>query len=370
MELLDQRFFQTLNYSAVSEDSASERRALTLKAGDRVLALTGSGVRALDLLADGPGEVVALDCNPAQTALLNLMVAAVARWDRAECAAFLGAAPMAPAERRARFAALAAALPVAARTYWATRGEAIGRGVFYAGRWEAYLRFLAGPLQFVRPRRLRALFEAPAAEAQTALWPGWDTPGWRVFLRMLGQRWLWRTFLPEPGIAVVPPGFDIAAYIIARFRHAGAHLWLRRSPFAWMLFRGRMELAEAVPAFLEAEHFNLVKARLDRLQPVTAPLAEYLAAAPPASFDAFSLSDFGSYLAPAAHAGHWALLHRAARPGARLLERQFLTHHEPGPPRHGRRFLRDTHLEADLGNTDNAFLYRFTAGTFTEGAAA
>ena len=57
-------------------------------------AIAAAGDNVLALLQDGPARIVAVDVNPAQTALLQLKMTAIARLaDPARVAGFLGAVP-------------------------------------------------------------------------------------------------------------------------------------------------------------------------------------------------------------------------------------------------------------------------------------
>src|SRR3989304_5355490 len=68
------------------------REALRVPYGGQVLAIAAAGDNAIGLLLDDPARVVAVDVNPAQTALTELKLAALRELgDRA--AAFLGAQP-------------------------------------------------------------------------------------------------------------------------------------------------------------------------------------------------------------------------------------------------------------------------------------
>ena len=79
------------NFTSTNEDGETERAALS--GCRRILCLTGTGTRVLDLLGLGADEIVALDANRVQNALLALKMAAIARLDRDDCLAFLGIAP-------------------------------------------------------------------------------------------------------------------------------------------------------------------------------------------------------------------------------------------------------------------------------------
>ncbi|MCU0882928.1 MAG: BtaA family protein, partial [Hyphomonadaceae bacterium] len=70
-------FATSLNFTSANEDGATELAALASVAGDRVLCLTASGTRPLDLLLGDASQIVALDMNPAQNRLLALKIAAI-----------------------------------------------------------------------------------------------------------------------------------------------------------------------------------------------------------------------------------------------------------------------------------------------------
>ena len=68
-------FFEALDFTSSNEDGRSELTALA--GARRILCLTASGTRPLDLLLSDATEIVALDLNPVQNALLDLKVAAI-----------------------------------------------------------------------------------------------------------------------------------------------------------------------------------------------------------------------------------------------------------------------------------------------------
>ena len=64
-------FMTTLNYASCNEDWRSEWDALEIKPNDRVLCITGSGDRPLNLLLQNPKDVIAMDLNPIQNNLAS-----------------------------------------------------------------------------------------------------------------------------------------------------------------------------------------------------------------------------------------------------------------------------------------------------------
>ena len=340
-------------YSACNEDTASEIAALR-PAGKRVLCITASGSRAFDMLLADPAEVVAIDQNPAQTALAELFAEA---YRRLAYPAFCGLAGLRDDARRGKvFEALLPALSAPSRAFWERNRTLAKDGLLYCGRWESFLRRFtrwAG----ARRRALAARLLATATPAeQWALWQSeWDDWQWRLFLRALAVRPLWRYGLREPGIAFVPRDFDMAGYARARFEHAARELHLARLPFAWLLLTGAYR-QDVLPPYLTEQGHALVRERIGRLSLRTESLQDAIAKAD--GFDAASLSDYSSYCDVDVQHTVWRDLARGLKAGARVCERKFFN--KTGmelPVAFG--FAREPQLEQRLNDSDGAWFYSF-----------
>ena len=342
-------------YSACNEDGASEIAALQPQ-GKRVLCITASGSRAFDLLLADPAHVLAIDQNPAQTALAELFVAAYRQLDYADFAALAG---LREDPRRGHLLdQLLPSLSPEARMFWQANRTLAAGGLVYCGKWESFLRRFkrwAGPR---RQRLARQLLACPTREAQWELWQDkWDDWQWRLFLRALALRWLWRHVLKEPGIDFIPPEFDMTRYARERFDHAARHLHLGTTPFAWLLLNGAYR-ADVLPPYLTEAGHGLIRQRLDRLTLGSASLQQTLAEAAQDAFDAVSLSDYSSYCDLAEQQRVWADLRRILAPGGRVCERKFFNKTGMAVPQeHG--FTRDAALEARLDGDDGAWFYTF-----------
>lgn len=342
-------------YSACNEDAASEIAALEPQ-GKRVLCITASGSRAFDLLLADPAHVLAIDQNPAQTALAELFVAAYRSLDYPAFAALAGLRD--DPGRLELLDSLLDQLSPPARAFWQRNRSLAGQGLLYCGKWEGFLRRFK---HWAGPRRQRLAAQLLACESraeQWALWQSeWDDWQWALFLRALALRPLWRWVLKEPGIAFIPRHFDMALYARLRFDHAARELPLGQLPFAWLLLSGGYDPAVLPPYLTEAGH-GLIRQRLDRLTLGSASLQETIAGAAPGAFDAVSLSDYSSYCDLAEQQRVWADLARALAPGGRVCERKFFNKTGMDVPlAHG--FARDDLLEARLDNSDGAWFYTF-----------
>jgi S-adenosylmethionine-diacylglycerol 3-amino-3-carboxypropyl transferase len=342
-------------YSASNEDGRSEIEALD-PAGRRVLCITASGSRTFDLLSADPASIISVDQNPAQTALAELLAEGYRRLPYPRFAAFVGLNEGHAPEPELN--AMIAALSLPSRAFWQRNMGLIERGLVYAGRWEGFLRTMHG-LAGRRRRALAAeLLAANSLDEQYALWrEKWDDRGWRMLLRLLSVRWLWRYVAREPGIAFVAPDFDIAGYVAARFDHAAQHSLFRDSPFAWLMLHGCYP-PDKRPDYFSEERYAEIAAQVDRVRFVTASVQDYLRTAPAEAFDAASLSDYSSYCDGDVQRALWQDLSRVMRSGGRVCERKFFNKTGTGLPEETG-FMRNHALEDALYAQDRAFFYSF-----------
>jgi S-adenosylmethionine-diacylglycerol 3-amino-3-carboxypropyl transferase len=351
-------FFEHINYAASHEDGRSELHALQLNERSRVLCITGSGSRALDLLVAAPREVVAVDFNPAQTYLLELKLAALQSFAYADAAAFIGLTP--GGERMAQYGTLRVRLGETARAFWDRNTRLIGRGVLYAGRWERFLRLMVGPAAWARRGLIARVFACQSVDEQRTLWLGeWNTPGWDRYLQLLANRFLWTRVVREPGMRHIPKELDIVRCIRERFDRAAGSYLFRDSAWAWLVFKGYLSPDGPLPPHLAPQHHDLLAAHAAHVTPVTASLLDYVQRPGLKRFTAFSLSDFGSYADDATYAATYAALRTVAEPAARVCERQFLVPRDPSQLG----LSRDVALERELPGRDHSVVYDFAAGT-------
>jgi S-adenosylmethionine-diacylglycerol 3-amino-3-carboxypropyl transferase len=360
-------FATKVNYSSSNEDSGSELKALALGPRDRVLCITGSGARSLDLLTAGPASIVSIDFNPCQTHLLELKMKAMAALDYEGYVAFLGLVPS--GGREDAYRRIRPGLTAEARAFWDARAGMIRRGVLYEGGWEKYFRGLALAVGLARNGLREALFASPTLDRQARLWDeAWDGPAWRLFLGSVSGRTVWRTTFGDPGFyAYVPPEFPVVRYIAEKFRAAARNVLLRRSHYAELLFFGHYRAA--LPPYLRRECFDVIRDRLGRIQPETAPLGDYLEGWASGAFDAFSLSDFASYTDRREYDRIWKGVLRASAPGARVCERQYLVKRTLPAFARGA-VVRDSALEADLEARDASLFFSFVAAKVKENGHA
>ena len=356
---MNQSFFNSLNYAAAHEDGRSELRALRPGPGDRVICITGSGARPLDMLLGDPTEVIAVDINPAQNALLELKIAAIQHFSHADCLGFLGVLPS--RSRADAYQALRPSLSDVAKRYWDNHAKALDRGVLYCGRWERMLRLFSRTFSLLRSRERERLFGCRTFEEQALAWARWDDAVWRGFIRCIANQSLWRAIGHEPGAFLISPETDVAGYILDRFARAARRILFRDSAWARLVFFGRYSGSDALPLHLRPENHAVLASRAKRIRIVTSTLTDAMADLGPDAIDAFSISDVSSYLTAQQHQDTWSALLRSARPGGRVCERRFLVRY-PTQWAESRGLRRDLELERRLDLEDDSVVYDFVAG--------
>ena len=344
-------------YSACNEDTASEIAALE-PAGKRILCITASGSRAFDLLLADPAEIISIDENPAQTALAELYAAAYVHYEYDDFCAFLGLRDS--SDRIALLDNLMPHITATAQAFWKTNRHLAQDGLLYCGRWEGFMRKFMLWAGARRRNLVTRLLNCRTRDEQWSLWKNeWDDWQWRLFLRVLAIRPLWRWILKEPGIAFVPKDFDITAYARARFDHAAQNLHLRQLPFAWLLLKGAYH-PNILPPYLTKEGHALIRSRISRLKLRTASLQQTVAAPEAEKFDGVSLSDYSSYCDVAEQEKVWRNLARHMPAGARVCERKFFN--KTGAELASVNwFRRQENLEEQLNAKDGAWFYTFVA---------
>lgn len=347
-------FFKKLNFSSSNEDGATEVAALN--GANRILCITGSGTRPLDLLQTDASDIVAFDVNPAQNALLALKLAALKCLDYDDYLIFLG---ISPGSRLTLYAQIRTALSHDMQTYWDRKTRLIAKGVWYGGKWEKLLKWNARTLSLFRGRAVDALMDAPDIAAQAKVWQThFSDSKIRRAVEMLGRDWVWRWVMREPAGEFLPNPRAVGERLATDFETAAGRFLFRDSDFATLIFRGALSSDGGLPVHLRRHNYAHTRANLDRIRVVEGNLST-IRAAGVADVDGFSVSDFGSYTNTQAYAACWQGIIDAASPDARFCERIFMN--DLALPFEN--LQPDAARSAALTASDMAIIYRIRVGT-------
>lgn len=315
------KFFNQINFSASNEDGAAELSGLNIQPTDRVLCVTGSGARTLDILIGNPAEIVSIDLNETQNHLLKLKIAAYGLDDYHQFSQLIGLTPC--DDRMSLFERIQNRLDKETCDYWRRHAKSVRHRILYCGTWEQSQRWMARAGIF-RRRRIAELWNAADLETQRQLWQRhWSGSFMRVFLAMISNRFLWTHVIREPGAKLIPPDVNVAENIKQCLDRMVDHSLLRTNPWANLLFFGRYLEGCTLPPHLQEHNFERVRDRLHRIKIVTNSVVSYLQETE-LPFDAFSLSDFSSYADANAYQATWQAVVQRAAPNAKFCERFFL----------------------------------------------
>lgn len=355
-------FYSRLSYSYGNEDWRTEQQALALESGDRVLCVTGSGDRPLNLLTTDCKEVVAIDLNSIQNNLLALKARAMAKFSFPEYLQFLGAAPSTSRLESLERLALEGDL----HSFWWQNRSLVEKGVLYQGALEKLLNKSSGLLSLIRKEKVERLFSFDSLEEQRVhVKRHWDKPFIRKIFELFLKPSVTKLVLNDPGLSAnLMPSLNIGTYLYDRI-HSYLDRNLAKESLLLNLMLNRNMPQEAMPPYLKEEGVAAIKTKLDGLSWVTDNLITYLEKAPANSFDGFSIADVASYLNPSDYTRLLHAMKRVGKPGARFCMRQFLSaHHIPDDL--SSHFTREPALEARLEQEDRCMVYRFMVGTISK----
>jgi S-adenosylmethionine-diacylglycerol 3-amino-3-carboxypropyl transferase len=325
--------FRGLVYPQIWEDPRVDMEALDIKPGDRIATIASGGCNALSYLTAGPAAIDAVDLNGAHIALGRLKVCGLKHLpDHQAFLRFFGHADT-PANLQA-FDVLKPHLDETSRAYWegrTSRGRrritAFANNFYHYGLLGRFigLTHLLARVYGLKPQRLLA---ARSRDEQRAIFAREIAP---IFDKSF-IRWLVRRPASLYGLGIPPAQYHalagdgpggIGAVLYERIERLACGFDIADNYFAAQAF-GRAYArgpAASLPPYLDAAHFETLRATADRVRFIQSSMTDLLAAAPAASYDSFILLDAQDWMTDADLTALWTQMTRTARPGARVIFR-------------------------------------------------
>lgn len=358
-----QSYGNRLMFTQSWEDPACDLEWLALSGGETLFAITSGGDNVLEFLLTDPARIISVDINPLQSHLVELKMAAFRTLSHPQMLNILGVRH--DTDPKQLYARLREGLSEAARSYWDAHQNSLSKGLLTQGGFERYFAILRSALRLVVGRqRLNTLFSLRPDEQPAFFEKQWNTRRWRTFLRVVCSRW----FL---GNRLDPSWFEHAEGISSwgdhfgeLARHAIVNIPARSNYFLAQILLGYYLSEDLVPRYLQAQHFETIRARLNRVELVSADVGLALQELREQSVDAFALSNVFEYSPARLFSASTDQIARVARPGARLTLRNLLAR---------RRFADDVRFTVDpeagerLRLSDRGFIYsHFEAAQYTD----
>lgn len=342
-------YTRNLVYNICWEDPALDHAAMELRPEHRVLVITSAGCNALDYALAGPREIVAVDANPHQNALLELKLAAIRALEFEDFFALFGTGAH-PRFHRLYRERLRPQLGATARRFWDHRGHwfRAGNPLHHHGLCGVFSRVIRAICR-LHPglwRDAEALFACATLEEQARHYETRVKPG----LMNPAVRWI---LARESLLALIGvPGAQRHLIVsqhpggVAGFVEEALDRLFRTVPgrtnYFWYLYTFGRFARDCCPRYLTPDGFARLQAGpVDRIRVVTDTVTGALARETE-PLDRLVLLDHLDWMDgrdPAALEAEWTEIRRCTRPGARVLFRSahrrppFLHHVRTGPRR-------------------------------------
>ena len=337
LERLFTLWFQGLVYTQIWEDPRVDAEALQLDEASRVFTISSAGCNVLNYLAHEPEYVLAVDLNTAHMALTRLKIAALRHLpDHDHFFRFFGVGEGTQNVEAYR-EHVRPHLDQTTRQFWDERPwaglrrpriHAFERGFYEHGalaRFQGFARWTSRLVQGCEPEEL---LEADSMDEQRQFFedcvaPFFDHPLVRRLARQPAT--LYSFGIPLSQYRSLSDAAD--ASIVDLYRDRLERLVcgfpLSDNYFAWQAFGRQYDTTqrEALPPYLQSEHYGQLRYHLDRVNTRIASLHDALCDQPDSSFDSFVLLDAMDWMDDEAVAALWAELARVGEPGARIIFR-------------------------------------------------
>jgi S-adenosylmethionine-diacylglycerol 3-amino-3-carboxypropyl transferase len=334
LERLFERLFRGLVYTQIWEDPEVDLEALDLQPDNHIVAIASGGCNVLSYLTADPARITAIDLSRAHVALNRLKLVSASRlpsWQ--SYYRFFGAADD-EANVEAYDRLVAPHLDSQSRLYWEGRGlQQLGRRRISIFARNAYAHGVLGSFIGLTHAICRAygvdlkeLLSARTLEEQRAFFETTLAP----LFDKRAVRWATANRLSLYGLGIPPAQYEALAgdsdmrhVLRQRLERLACGFSLDDNYFAWQAFgRSYAENASGpLPPYLRREHFDTLRARVDRVEVLNRSVTEYLANCADGSRDRYVLLDAQDWMTDAQLNALWAEITRTARPGARVIFR-------------------------------------------------
>jgi len=129
--------------------------------------------------------------------------------------------------------------------------------------------------------------------------------------------------IPPAQYKALSDGRAMADVLCERVRRLATEFPLSENYFAWQAFKRAYptDCEDGIPIYLQQQHFEVLRARADRVRLRLGSMTEVLRNQPRSSVDGVVLLDAQDWMTPAQLNDLWQTLVIACRPGARIIFR-------------------------------------------------
>lgn len=322
-----------LIYNMCWEDPRTDREAMSLDGSSRVVVITSGGCNAIDYLLDAPAEVLAVDMNPRQNALLALKVSALRTLAFEDLFRFFGDGWHPQAERVYR-TAMRPELSETEQRFWDNRIEMFqSRGA----RKTFYYRGTCGAMAWAVMRHFRSLsgvgpaldtlLEATTLSEQQRIYLPIEERLWTGLVGRASRSDLFSSLLgvPESQRSLVEASHagGFMGFIRESVKEVLAFRPIADNYFWRGYIRGQYSMG-CCPEYLKPEQAERLRTLTDRLSIRTGTVTSVMQEQPESSVSHFVMLDHQDWMAAHAQealATEWSEILRSGRSGGSVLLR-------------------------------------------------
>ncbi len=321
---LERLVFHGIVFNMSWEDPEMDRQAFRLTPDDTVISISSAGCNPLNFLCQSPKRLITVDGNPAQNAIVELKLAALAALDHATFFDIFAARRPAVVLKVYR-GQLRPLLSQRAREFWDKNLWMAARGLYNFGRMGLFCRILRRFLTLLglQPRELDGFFELRSLAEQADWYHHYLAPRlWGPWARrfVMFKPLLYLSGVHPEQYRLVDGRHDMYEYVKERVEYALTKVPAYDNYFlsqaATGCFRGNR-----VPPYLLEENFETLRRNLGRVQVVNGWLGPFLDTQPAQSINKFNLLDIFDWMTPPMFEATLKSVLRAAAPGATLIYR-------------------------------------------------
>ena len=350
------KVFRDILYAQCWEDPELDRIAFKIKPGDTIFSITSGGCNALSFLADDPGKIICLDLSKYQNYLLSLKVQAFKHLSYGELMEFLG---VHPSERRtALYEKLRSGFSEEEQSYWDSKLRDINRGIIHCGRYERYMHLLKNVFRIlIGESVIKELFNAARKEERLQLFnKKWDNYRWRFFCRIFLSRTFASLLFDKAFYRYLDHDFSFEKYYRSAVKRAVTELPLKENYFlAYILLGNYFE--NNLPPYLRSENYDLIRSRVNRIEPITSGCIEYFRSLPAGSISKFNFTNIFEWMSIDEFDDLLRETVRVATRGAIITYRNHLVTRRR-PENMTDLIFPDEKLSAELHDRDLSFIYK------------
>lgn len=339
------------------EDPESDHSVLKIKKNESVLAITSGGCNVLGFLMFEPEVIYSIDINPAQSYLLELKMGAIKNLNFEDFIMFSGLKEC--KYRLKLYKKIKPFLSKEAQVFWNENTKIISNGFIMNGRYERFI-MLAG--KFInllqgKKRVLGLLTNKSESEQKVYFDTIWNTKRFHYMFKILFNK----RMLAKRGLVADYFHFDDGSKSFAdsfynRSKKAFRNIPVKGNYFLSLYLLGRYKNEFEVPAYLQRENFEVIKARIDRIKIITDEAQNWIDSMPTESIDCFALSNICELMSENETNRLFDSVYRTSRNQGRVIFRNLMIPRDV-PDSLKQKIVKNATLSKFVFDNDRSFVY-------------